>query len=167
MTDTTKLIRTLEQLFAPVLSGMGLQLWGIETGGGDGQMAVRVYIEREGGVDVDACAEASRHLGLLLDVEDPIPGRYALEVSSPGLERPLFSPQQAAAFIGRTLEAKLTASTPEAPNRRNYKGELLAVEGENLRLRVDNAEYVVPWGLVARCRLRVTDWDAVKKGRPA
>lgn len=167
MTETAKLIRTLEKLFAPVLSGMGLDLWGIDTTGGDGHLVVRVYIEREGGVDVDACAEASRHLGLLLDVEDPIPGHYVLEVSSPGLERPLFSPEQAAAYVGRTLEAKLSASTPEAPNRRNYKGELLAVEGDKLKLRVDNAEYVVPWDLVVRCRVRVTDWDAVKKGRTA
>ncbi len=165
MTDTAKLVRTLEKLFTPVLSGMGLDLWGIDTMGGDGTLTVRVFIEREGGVDVDACAEASRHLSLLLDVEDPIPVRYVLEVSSPGLERPLFSPRQAEAYVGRTLEAKLSASTPEAPNRRNYKGELLAVEGDSLRLRVDNAEYVVPWDLVLRCRVRVTDWDAVKKGR--
>lgn len=163
--ENAKLIKTLHGLFAPVLTGMGLDLWGIDTTGGDGMLVVRIFVEREGGVDVDACAEASRHLSLLLDVEDPIPGRYALEVSSPGLERHFFSPRQMEAYIGRTIEAKLSDSTPEAPNRRNYKGELLAVEGDNLRLRVDNAEYVVPWSLVTRCRLRITDWDAVKKGQ--
>lgn len=162
--DTANLTHTLEGLFAPVVSGLGMELYGLELAGGEGQMIVRVYIERDGGVTIDDCAKVSRHLGLLLDVEDPIPGRYALEVSSPGLERPLFTPAQAASHVGATVEVRLHAPLPDVPGRRNFKGELTGVEGDTMHVVVDGASYALPFPHVAKCRLRVTDWDAVKKG---
>ncbi|WP_236615057.1 ribosome maturation factor RimP [Desulfovibrio sp. X2] len=159
------LAQTLETLFAPVIEGLGLTLWGIETVGGDGQLVVRVFIEREGGVDVDDCAKTSRHLSLLLDVEDPVPGRYRLEVSSPGLERPFFRLDQVRPHVGGTVEVKLHTPTSADPARRNYKGVLLAVTDDSLKVEVDGEDYVLPWANVSKCRLRVTDWDAVKKGK--
>ena len=162
--DSANLAGTLEGLIAPVVAGLGLELYGLELAGGEGQLIVRVYIEREGGVTIDDCATVSRHIGLLLDVEDPIPGRYALEVSSPGLERPLFTPAQAAAHVGATVEVRLHAPLPDVPGRRNFKGELTAVEGDTMHVVVDGVGYALPFSHVGKCRLRVTDWDAIKKG---
>ena len=108
---------------APALAELGLECLGVEWNAGHGGGLLRVYIDsldHEGdaanAVGVDDCEAASREISALLDVEDPIPGHYVLEVSSPGIERPLFTAAQFARFLGQ--EAKVTLKLPRDGRRR-------------------------------------------------
>ena len=87
---------------------------------------------------MDDCAEVSRQAGSILDIEDPISSEYSLEVSSPGLDRPLFEKAQFEAVVGETVEAKISMPLN---GRRKFKGKLVAVENESLIVMVDNEEY--------------------------
>ena len=140
---------TLTGLIAPVVEGLGLQLWGVEVLSGSGRRLLRIYVDGENGVTIDQCATVSRDLGLTFDVEDVIPGAYVLEVSSPGLERRFFHPSQMAAYVGRELDVRLTGLTGD---RRSHKGRLTAVDAEGEAFDIEeNGEPV-----------RLT-WDQVKK----
>ena len=99
---------------------------------------LRLFIDHENGIDVDDCAEVSRQVGAILDVEDPISSEYSLEVSSPGLDRPLFEKSQFEAVVGETVEAKISMPLN---GRRKFKGKLVAVENDSLIVMVDNEEY--------------------------
>jgi ribosome maturation factor RimP len=119
------LTQVISDLARPLAGSLSLSLWGIEAALG-GRSIVRVYVENEhGGVSIDQCAELSRLLGLALDVEDVIPGAYVLEVSSPGLERIFFTPEQLSGALGQALEIMLAASSPEFSGRRKFRGTLI------------------------------------------
>src|SRR5690606_23991390 len=77
----------IHQIVEPVVNAMGLQLWGVEYIGQGRHTLLRIYIDKEGGINVEDCAEASHQISSILDVEDPIASEYTLEVSSPGLDR--------------------------------------------------------------------------------
>jgi len=101
----------LTQLLAPVIADLGLECVGVEYSPSHGNSLVRVYIEAaDRPVTVDDCEVVSRQVSASLDVHDPIEGRYTLEVSSPGLDRPLYTPEQFARFIGES--AKLEVNLP-------------------------------------------------------
>ncbi|KTC43672.1 ribosome maturation protein RimP, partial [Pseudomonas putida] len=102
---------------------------------------LRVYIDKEGGVLVDDCAIVSRQLSGVLDVEDPITVEYTLEVSSPGMERPLFTIEQFAAYAGAQVKIKLRAPFE---GRRNFQGLLHGVEDQDVVIRVDEHEFLLP-----------------------
>lgn len=94
----------LDRLLRPVIEGMGYECVGIEyLGGGHGRPTLRIYIDTEDGVTVDDCGAVSHQVSGVLDVEDPIPENYTLEVSSPGLDRPLFTPEHYQRFLGREV----------------------------------------------------------------
>jgi len=96
---------------------------------------LRVYIDQpDKGIDVDDCAEVSRELSAVMDVEEPIPGQYTLEVSSPGIERPLFTIAHFERFIGETAKVQMAAPID---GRRRFKGTIVGVDGELVRLVVD------------------------------
>ena len=120
------LTQIIAELARPLAESFNLSLWGIELIFG-GRSIVRVYVESDNGVTIDQCAELSRLLALALDVEDAIPGAYALEVSSPGLERIFFTPEQLAGALGQTLEITLAAPSPEFSGRRKFRGVLIHV----------------------------------------
>jgi ribosome maturation factor RimP len=134
----------LNALFAPVAQGMGLELVGVEFHSGS-HAVVRVFIDRElVGVTVDDCASMSRAISALLDVEDPIPGQYTLEVSSPGFDRPLFKLSDFARFAGEfariRLHRPLMGGQPSAPGarpQRNFSGTLQGVDGRDVLLATD------------------------------
>jgi ribosome maturation factor RimP len=111
---------------------------------------LRVYIDTERGVLLDDCEAVSRQLSGVLDVEDPIPGEYALEVSSPGLDRPLFDPAQFARFVGH--EVKLRLARP-LDGRRNYRGVIAGVDGDVIHLSVDGEALAVPFREIDSARL--------------
>ena len=98
----------LGALLGPTIEALGYELVGVEMTGGGGTL--RVYIDREEGISVDDCARASREVSAVLDVEDPIRGTYTLEVSSPGVDRPLFSEADFKRFVGS--QVRLQMSTP-------------------------------------------------------
>src|SRR5258708_33815970 len=98
----------LTELLAPVVAGLGLECLGVEYSPSHGNSLVRVYIDApERAVTVEDCEAVSRQVSATLDVHDPVQGRYTLEVSSPGLDRPLFTPQQFGRFIGQTAKVEV------------------------------------------------------------
>ena len=141
---------TLEALIHPIAEAMGLELWGVEFIVHRKSSVLRIYIDRENGVGLEDCEQLSRQLSAVLDVEDPIPGEYTLEVSSPGLDRPLYSLSQYRRFIGETIDVKLRFPY-EA--RRKYKGTLKAIESDDVILMVDDHEYLFPFEGIEKARL--------------
>ena len=157
-----ELSKTLEGLVAPLAAQHGLALWGIEFVSGPGRGVVRIYVDTPEGVTVDQCARLSRDLSVLLDVEDPIPGRYSLEVSSPGLDRIFFRPEQMAAYLGQ--EVSLSLREP-ADGRRTLRGVLLRVEGDAVVLDESGAELAVEFAHVKRAQLRFAHPAPAKPGK--
>lgn len=128
----------LTEMLRPAVEETGKELLGVEFISAGNHSVLRLFIDHENGIDVDDCAEVSRQVGAILDVEDPISSEYSLEVSSPGLDRPLFEKAQFEAVVGETVEAKISMPLN---GRRKFKGKLVAVENESLIVMVDNEEY--------------------------
>ena len=140
----------LTELLAPTVESLGFELWGLELVSPQRKSTLRLYIEREEGVNVDDCAKVSRHVSSVLDVEDPIQGEYTLEVSSPGIDRLLFKPEQYALYIGEPIEVKLRMPYE---GRRKFRGWLMGLEGDDVVVRVDDHEYLLPLRSVDRARV--------------
>jgi len=121
-------------MFTPSVEDLGYELVGIEYIRAGSHSTLRVYIDQETGILVDDCAAVSRQISALMDVEDPITNEYTLEVSSPGLERPLFNAAHYATFAGE--EVKIQLRMP-IQNRRRWKGIIDSVEGEIICVNVD------------------------------
>jgi len=148
---------------APALRELGLECLGVEWNAGHGGGLLRVYIDllqHEGdanAVSVDDCEAASREISALLDVDDLIPGHYVLEVSSPGIERPLFNAAQFARFLGE--EAKVTLKLPR-DGRRRLRGRIAAVDGKRIGMDVDGVRMDIADDEIESAHL-VPDWDAL------
>lgn len=131
----------LEQLIGPVIESLGCSLWGCEYSSHGRHTTLRLYIEAEGGVGVEHCEKVSRQVSAVMDVEDPISGEYTLEVSSPGLDRPLYTLAQFSLYIGEKVSVRLQHAFD---GRRKFTGRLNGVEGEDILLVVDDEEYLLP-----------------------
>ncbi|MCE9679094.1 ribosome maturation factor RimP [Shewanella sp. AS1] len=130
----------LEQMLIAPVEALGHSLWGIEFVHAGKHSVLRVYIDNENGIFIEDCADVSRQISAVLDVEDPISTEYTLEVSSPGVDRPLFTAAQYAQYIGETVKVQLTM--PVAGSR-NLKGTVTGVEGQMLTLTVDGNELII------------------------
>ncbi len=140
----------LLDLFETEVAAMGYELLGIELNQSTHGSILRVYVDKDGGIMVEDCVLVSRQLTGLLDVEDPIKGNYDLEVSSPGLDRPLFTIEQFKKFVGETIKLKLYEKYND---RKRFSGILKAVDDEEVVINCDNEEYKVPFRLIERARL--------------
>ena len=147
MAATTDMI---VEMLRPTVTALGLELWGIEHLVRGRSSLLRVYIDSENGITIDDCERVSRQISGILDVEDPLPGEYTLEVSSPGLDRPLFEFEQCLLFVGEVINLKLR--TP-LNGRRKYKGVLEKAEDGVLVLTVDNALHEIPWQQVEKANI--------------
>ncbi|AMK29284.1 Ribosome maturation factor RimP [Pseudomonas putida] len=134
-------LEQLQALLAPVVEGLGYQCWGIEYFSQGKHSVLRIYIDKEDGILVDDCEAVSRQASAILDVEDPISSEYTLEVSSPGMDRPLFTLEQFAAHAGEQVKIKLR--TP-FEGRRNFQGLLRGVEEQDVVVQVDQHEFLLP-----------------------
>ena len=134
-------LEELQALLAPVVEALGYQCWGIEFLSQGRHSLLRVYIDHANGILVDDCEKVSRQLSGVLDVEDPVASEYTLEVSSPGMDRPLFTIEQFAAHTGEQVKIKLR--TP-FDGRRNFQGLLRGVEEQDVVVQVDDHEYLLP-----------------------
>ncbi len=134
----------------PVVESLGYELVGVEylTQGRDGLL--RVYIDAEDGIRVEDCQRVSHQLSGVLDVEDVIKGHYSLEISSPGLDRPLFSAAHFARFAGSEVKLRLDAPLN---GRRKFRGTLIGVEDGEVRLLMDGEEVRVPLASIDRANL--------------
>lgn len=118
----------------PIVEKLGYEFVGASFGQAESGLTLRLYIDRDGGITVDDCAAVSGQVGAALDVEDLIPGEYCLEVSSPGVDRPLFATQDFERYTGAQIKVRM--SVPQE-GRRNYRGELMAVAGNKITVEVD------------------------------
>ncbi|MBC3436206.1 ribosome maturation factor RimP [Pseudomonas sp. BW16M2] len=134
-------LEQLQALLAPVVEGLGYQCWGVEYVSQGKHSVLRIYIDKEDGILVDDCEAVSRQASAILDVEDPISSEYTLEVSSPGMDRPLFTLEQFAAHAGEQVKIKLR--TP-FEGRRNFQGLLRGVEEQDVVVQVDQHEFLLP-----------------------
>jgi ribosome maturation factor RimP len=134
-------LEQLQAIVAPVIEALGYQCWGVEFLSQGKHSLLRIYIDHADGILVDDCEKVSRQISGVLDVEDPISNEYTLEVSSPGMDRPLFTLEQFAAHAGEQVKIKLR--TP-FDGRRNFQGVLRGVEEQDVVVLVDEHEYLLP-----------------------
>lgn len=134
----------------PVVESLGFELVGAEylVQGGDGLL--RVYIDAENGIDVEDCRRVSHQLSGVLDVEDVIKGHYNLEISSPGLDRPLFKAEHFERFAGHEIRLRLDAPQD---GRRKFRGVLVGIQGDEVTLLVDGEEVQIPLASIDRANL--------------
>jgi ribosome maturation factor RimP len=143
--------KAVEDLVRGVVEPMGYELVGVQyLTGQPGGNVLRVYIDKEEGVQLDDCTVVSHQLSGLLDVEDPIPGNYNLEISSPGLDRPLFTPQHYQRYVGQQVNIKLD---PSIGGRRKYKGTLLRIENGMEEVEVPGEVYALDLEEIRDARL--------------
>ncbi len=138
----------MRQMIEPAVTALGFELVGVEYSGSNGML--RVYIDHKDGITVDDCQAVSHQVSGVLDVEDPIPGQYSLEISSPGLDRPLFTANDYLRFAGSNVKIRLHGMLE---GRRNFTGLLKGLENDQIILEVDGEEKWLPLDQVDRARL--------------
>lgn len=131
----------LHDLFEASIKAAGFELWGVEYIAQGKHSILRVYIDSERGITLDDCAAASEQISAILDVEDPIPGHYNLEVSSPGLDRPLYFPDQFERVVGKKISI---ASSVALGGRKKFSGTLQLVNDEKLTIAFDEQAFELP-----------------------
>jgi ribosome maturation factor RimP len=140
----------LQAMLAPAVTALGYELWGLEYLTHGRQAVLRVFIDSPNGIGVEDCAAVSRQISAVLDVEDPIPVEYTLEVSSPGMDRPLFTLDQYVRHIGEHVKIRLRAPFE---GRRNFSGQMTGVENEEIVVVVEEHEYLLPLELIDKANI--------------
>lgn len=148
--DTQEILKGVEQIVAPVLENIGYTLVEREIVTESGRFVLRLYIDREGGVTIDDCARASRALEDIIEVEGVMPGGYNLEVSSPGINRPLRYKRDFERFTGSMIKLK---TLEPIDGRGNYRGVLKGLDGDDILILVDGIQYRVPYAAMAKTRI--------------
>ncbi|WP_273382916.1 ribosome maturation factor RimP [Actinobacillus porcinus] len=142
--------QNLKEMLTPAIEDLGCELWGIECQRAGRFMTVRLFIDKDGGVGIEDCADVSRQVSAILDVEDPIADKYNLEVSSPGLDRPLFTLAQFERFVGQDVSIHLRIPVAD---RRKWQGKLEKVDNDMITLVVDGQEQVFVFGNVQKANV--------------
>ena len=153
--------KRLNKLLQPLVEDLGYEFVGLEYSNHPKQSVLRVYIDQDEGVGLADCKIVSHEMAALLDVEDPIPGRYNLEVSSPGLDRPLFTRDHFRQFEGEEVELSLYA--PEH-SRRKVRGRILGQQDELLKVEMEGTEIALNFNNIAKARL-VPDYGSLLAAR--
>ena len=141
---------TLAALLTPLVEGLGYEIWELEYSPARGNGCLRLYIDTEAGITLDDCERVSRAVSELLDASDPIPGQYTLEVSSPGLERPLRTAEQFGRFVGETVSVETVQAIE---GRRRFKGALTAAGADTVEVEVDGKRWTLPLGGIRKAHL--------------
>ncbi|ORU91774.1 MAG: ribosome maturation factor RimP [Cycloclasticus sp. symbiont of Poecilosclerida sp. N] len=140
-------------LIEPAVTGLGYEFVGAELVGQGKASVLAVYIDSVNGILVGDCSKVSHQISGIMDVEDPISSQYRLEVSSPGLERPLFKLEHFERFKGSVVKLELRQSTLEG--QRRFTGEILEAKGETVCIHVDEEEIEIPFSCIKKARLVV------------
>ena len=140
----------IEELITPTVEALAAQVWGVEYLRQGKYSVLRIYVEREDGVSVDLCADVSRHVSDLLDVEEILPEAYTLEVSSPGMDRLLFKSAHYESHIGERVEVRLNYPFE---GRKKIIGLLAGLEDNSIVVQVDGDEYLLPLENVHKARI--------------
>jgi ribosome maturation factor RimP len=141
---------SLAALLAPVVEGLGYELWELEYSPARGNALLRLYIDAAPGITLEDCERVSRAVSERLDVDDPIPGHYTLEVSSPGLDRPLRTAAQFARYAGEPVYVETVTAVD---GRRRFQGRLVSAGAEAIEVEVDGRHWTLPIGDIRRARL--------------
>lgn len=154
MTTATAIRERLIGLLEPLIEGLGYELVDIEWAAAPRSGVLRIFLDQPpavgGHIGIEDCERVSREVSALLDVEDPVPGAYSLEVSSPGFDRVLRKPAHFARFAGERVWVEL--STPRE-GRRRYTGRLAAVTDAGIELEVDGQTVTMSFGEIGKARL--------------
>jgi ribosome maturation factor RimP len=148
---STALAHELIALLEPLAEQRGLEVVTVEIAGGTRSMVVRVYLDREGGIDIDTIARSNEWVSDALDGVRSLSGPYTLEVSSPGIDRVLRTMRDFERFAGR--RAAVHASRP-IEGRSRFTGELAGIDGDDVLIVIDQHEYRVPFTAIERARLK-------------
>ena len=153
MMPDAEVLDRVSRMARDILEFAGMELVHLEMKREPGGRLLRLYIDKEGGVTLDDCAAVSRQLSAQLDVEDPIEESYTLEVSSPGLDRPLVSERDFERFSGRPI--RLTTHLP-IDGQRNFNGRLEGIEAGSVVMTLeDDRRIAIPRDQIARARLKI------------
>ncbi len=140
----------LWDLLEPVVAGMGYELVEIEYNPSSRHGLLRLYIDHDDGIQLDDCTDVSNQVSALLDVEDPIPGHYNLEVSSPGMDRPLRTIRDFERFTGEIVKLKTAMAID---GRRNFKGRLCGIDGDEISIECDGQQFNLSLASIEKARL--------------
>jgi ribosome maturation factor RimP len=150
--DTQDVIERVDRLASPVLLSEGLELVEVEYRREPRGWVLRLYVDKEGGITLDDCAQISREIGRNLDVEDFITTPYVLEVSSPGLTRSLKTEKDFMKYRDRLVKVR---TNQPVENRRQFTGMLRGTTGEGIQIEVDGKIFVVPFSFIAKANLDI------------
>ena len=140
----------LWELFEPVVNGMGYELIEIEHFPNPKHGVLRLYIDKEEGITIDDCSDVSRQISALIDVEDPIRGQFNLEVSSPGMDRPLRRVKDFQRFTGSKVKLK---TIMPLDGQRNFSGRLLEADEDSVVIETDTEEITLPMSALEKARV--------------
>ena len=150
-------VQKLNELLQPLVEDLGYEFVGLEYNSNPKHAVLRIYIDHENGVGIEDCETVSRETAALLDVKDPIRSHYNLEVSSPGLDRPMFTAAQYRQFEGNLVQITLFA--PQE-GRRKFSGPILGADETGVRIEQDGAEVTLDIGNIVKARL-VPDYEKI------
>ena len=142
----------LEDLLLPTITDMGYELWGCEYLSQGRHSLLRIYIDKSNGISIDDCQEVSKRVSALLDVEDPIPGNYSLEVSSPGIPRPLFKCCQYNRYIGCQVQIK---TFKPVDGKRKLLGTLISASEDSVVLEINHEHLKLLYSNIVKASLRI------------
>jgi ribosome maturation factor RimP len=149
--DVKELVTKIKEIIEPVIKDMGMSLEDVELTKMAGKVLLRIFIDKENGVTLDDCEQVSREVEAQLDVEDPIPSSYILEVSSPGIDRPLKKPADFKRFSGKM--ARVVTSRP-IENQTFFIGEIVGAGDINIELLLPKGKkIIIPYKDISRARL--------------
>jgi ribosome maturation factor RimP len=150
--STPKIKTAVEEMVQPYLDSNGFELVDIEYVKEGSNYFLRIFVDKEGGIDIDDCGRISEYVSEQLDKNDPISDAYFLEVSSPGAERPLKKQEDVQKAVGKHVF--LTTYEPIS-GAKEFEGLLLSFDGENAVVRTGKKEYTIPYTKVASARLAI------------
>ena len=139
-----------EGLLRDLVQADGMELVHVEYQSTTSPCVLRIYIDKPGGVSLQDCTRVSKHASALLDEEDMIPRRYVLEVSSPGIERPLFKEEDYRRFVGKEIRL---ITTERIENRRKFTGQIRTFSEGILKLELDGETYQIPFSKIRKANL--------------
>ena len=153
-------VQKLNELLQPLVEDLGYEFVGLEYNSNPKHSVLRIYIDHENGVGIEDCETVSRETAALLDVKDPIRSQYNLEVSSPGLDRPLFTAAHYRQFEGCVAQVNLFAPQD---GRRKFSGPILGADENGIRIEQDGTEVTLDLSNVVKARL-VPDYEKILAG---
>ena len=153
-------LQKLNELLQPLVEDLGYEFIGIEYNPNPKHSVLRIYIDHENGVGIQDCETVSRETAALLDVKDPIRSHYNLEVSSPGLDRPLFTPAHYSEFTGYEVQINLYAPQD---GRRKFAGPILSAGESSVNIEQDGSEVTLEYDNIAKAKL-IPDYEKILAG---